>query len=221
MPFCQKCGRGLPLDAEYCSNCGTKAESSEANTQYKTYEEPRQEYTYTQAPPNPPYESYDDGAARRQKTLDNFYLRLKWELKAWSIASKVLIIFGAILMAFTMIFFIAGVAGGSDTVALIPFSMYYGFLASTVLGIGVVNSVMKGKVQKYMEGLYYDCGPAVVRGESIGMIVFNYFFNTIALVFFLINFIQIKMHKEEFEEIRRLQLNARQNSANNNTVYWQ
>lgn len=237
MPFCKKCGRGLPLDADFCSNCGTKVEGRErtyeqqnngynnngynnngynnngynnngynanynSNSDYQTYQEP-------------PRDRGDGGAARRQNTLDHFYLRLKWERIAWSIASKVFIILGAVLLTISLIIFIIGIANGIGYVSFfLPF--WYSFYGVSIAGIGVVNYIMVGKVQRYMDGLYHNCEPAVTRGESVGMIIFCYFFNTVALVFYLINFIQIKCNREDFEEIRRLQMNS-----NHGNGYWQ
>ena len=237
MPFCKNCGRGLPLDADFCSSCGTRVEKEEpsvnqqseasyehvnygsgAEQSYSDANNGQQGYTYAQydgAPPSAPFNSEEQAAANRQKVIDNLYLRLKWERIAWSISSKVMIILGAILMGLTFFMFVCGAAlGGEDAAYMIAFSFYYGFFASAILAIGIINKIMVGKVQRYMDGLYTDCGPAVTRCESIGMIIFEYFFNNIALVFFIINFIHVKTHKKELEEIRRLQLNANQQNAN-------
>ncbi len=218
MPFCNKCGHGVAVDATVCPSCGEVFNQNDNNTananqnQYNSYNQ------YNQAPPRAPYESPEEAAVRRQRVIDNFYLRLKWELKAWSIASKVFTILGSVLMFITAVMFVMSFVGGEDTIGMLFFAMYYGFFASMILGIGIINVIMKGKVQKYMDGLYYDCGPAVVRGESIGMIIFEYFFNNIALVFFVINFIHIKTNKAVFDEIRHLQYHN--NRANNNNTYY-
>ncbi len=205
MPFCKSCGKGLPTDAEFCVSCGVPVEKYEE--QYTDNNMP--------APPVVPEEQGDNGSERRQKLMDNFYLRLKWELKAWSISSKVMTIFGGACAGLSLLSLMIALISWSEFSAFFGMYAYMFFIYALItLPIGIVSIVMTGKVRKYMEGLYYDCGPAVKRGESIGMIVFNYLFNEVALVFFLINFITIKMHREEFEEIRSLQLNA---ARNNNT----
>ena len=208
MPFCLKCGKGLPTDAGFCPSCGCSLEENFVNeTAYSTQEA---------CPPVAPAQYSDGGAARRQQLLDNFYLRLKWERKAWSIAGKVFTIMGAAITGISLLLFIIGFANmGEVLIASFSMAFSYLFMGTTYLGIGIVNLILKGKVSKYMEGLYYDCGPAIRRGESIGMIVFNAIFNTIALVFYVINFITIKEHREDFEEIRRLQLAAKNNNTYN------
>ena len=208
MPFCPNCGKGLPTDAVFCPSCGSSLEVN-TNNDNSFNEQPA-------CPPVAPSQYTDDGAARRQKLLDNFSLRLKWELKAWSIAEKVWCIMGGAFLGISLLMMIIGFANiGDPGMVALPMSFSYLFVGATYLGIGIVNSVLKSKVRKYMEGLYYDCGPAVTRGESIGMIVFNALFNTVALVFYLINFITVKEHRSEFEEIRRLQLSARNNNYYN------
>lgn len=208
MPFCPKCGKGLPTDAGFCPSCGCSFEENFVNeTAYSTQES---------CPPVAPAQYSDGGAARRQQLLDNFYLRLKWERKAWSIAGKVFTIMGAAITGISLLLFIIGFANmGEVLIASFSMAFSYFFMGTTYLGIGIVNLILKGKVSKYMEGLYHDCGPAIKRGESIGMIVFNAIFNTIALVFYVINFITIKEHREDFEEIRRLQFAVRNNDTYN------
>lgn len=218
MPFCNRCGHGVTVDATVCPSCG---EVFSQNTGNCFSENQNNSYNYTQTPPPPraPYETEEQAAARRQQIIDNFYLRLKWERKAWSITGKVMTIFGGVCAGISLICLIAAFATWSDMSAFFGVYAYLFFIYALVsLPIGVVGIIMVGKVKKYMDGLYYDCGPAVTRGESIGMIIFNYMFNTVALVFYIINFAHIKMHKSEFEEIRRLQLNSNAQSDNN---YWQ
>ncbi len=207
MPFCKNCGKGLPVDAEFCVNCGTAVEDyAEQNNSVNTN---------MPEPPAVPAEQSDNGSARRQKLLDNFYLRLKWELKAWSIFSKVYTIFGGVCAGISILSLMVALISWSELSALWGVYAYMFFVYALVtLPIGIIAMVVKNKVRKYMEGLYYDCGPAVTRGESVGMIVFNALFNTVALIFYIINFITIKEHREEFEEIRNLQINAANNNRN-------
>ena len=49
--------------------------------------------------------------------------------------------------------------------------------------------------------LYKDFRAAHKRCNSIGMIIFGYFFNTIALVFYVINFVRMKSNKAMAERI--------------------
>ncbi len=218
MPFCNRCGHGIPVDATVCPSCG---EVFSVNTDNGAYNSQTHYNTYNQTPPPPraPYESEEQAAARRQRLIDNFYLRLKWEHKAWSIMGKVMTIFGGVCAGISLICLIAAIASWSEMSAFFGAYAYVFFIYTiAVLPLGIVGIIMTGKVKKYMDGLYYDCGPAVTRGESIGMIIFNYLFNGVALVFYLINFIHIKCHKREFEEVRRLQLNSNSQSGN---TYWQ
>lgn len=219
MPFCNRCGHGVSTDATFCPSCGEVFNQNANNTananqnQYNSYNQ------YNQAPPRAPYESPEEAAGRRQRVIDNFYLRLKWEHKAWSITGKVMTIFGGVCAGISLICLIAAIAAWSEMSAFFGMYAYLFFIYTLVaLPIGIVSIIMTGKVKKYMDGLYYDCGPAVTRGESIGMLIFNYMFNTVALVFYIINFAHIKMHKSEFEEIRRLQLNSNAQSGN---THWQ
>ena len=219
MPFCNRCGHGVSTDATYCPSCGEVFNQNANNTayanqnQYNTYDQYNQ---YNQAPPRAPYESPEEASARRQRVIDNFYLRLKWEHKAWSIYGKVMTIFGAVCGGITLISFIAMLFTFGEMATFWGLYAYLFFIYTIItLPVGIVSIIMTGKVKSYMDGLYYDCGPAVTRGESIGMLIFNYLFNTVALVFYIINFAHVKSHKSEFEEIRRLQLMSNSNNGNN------
>ena len=90
MPFCKKCGRGLPLDADFCSSCGTRVEGRERayeqqnngyNNGYNNngngyqnngYNANNNSNTDYQTYQEPPRDHGDGGAARRQSTLDHF-----------------------------------------------------------------------------------------------------------------------------------------------------
>lgn len=220
MPFCNRCGHGVAVDATACPSCGLAFAQNTDNATYANQQTQNDSFNQTQTPPppRPPYETEEQASARRQRVIDNFYLRLKWEHKAWSITGKVLTIFGGLCAGISLIFLIAAIAAWSEMSAFFGMYAYIFFIYTLVaLPVGIISIIMTGKVKKYMDGLYYDCGPAVTRGESIGMIIFNYFFNSVALVFYVINFAYVKMHKSEFEEIRKLQLNS---NAQNGNTYW-
>ncbi len=204
MPFCPKCGKGIPVEGAFCPSCGVEIGARVKNAA---------DIQNIANPPIAPAQYNDDGAERRQKLLDNFYLRLKWERKAWNISGLFYTISGAVIAGLSIIMFILGLVSVEDTFGvLLVYGLSYGFMGSVYLAIGIIGLIMKDKVGKYMDGLYYDCGPAVKRGESVGMIVFNAIFNVVALVFYIINYITVKEHREELEEIRMLQHNAYRNN---------
>ena len=75
------------------------------------------------------------------------------------------------------------------------------------LPIAIVNMVLKGKVGKYRDKLYTDCTDGVKHAGSVGTIVLAAFFNTIALIFIIINFVFVKNNRETFERIKANQAN--------------
>lgn len=70
------------------------------------------------------------------------------------------------------------------------------------LPVAIVNLVLKSKVGKYRDKLYTDCTDGVKHASSVGTIVLGAIFNTIALIFIIINFIFMKRNRETFERIK-------------------
>ena len=58
--------------------------------------------------------------------------------------------------------------------------------------IAIINLIMANKINYYQEAVYTDLPAARKRCGSVGMIVFGYLFNKIALIFIIINFIRTK-----------------------------
>ena len=133
--------------------------------------------------------------------LDATHRFLRWERKAWSITGKVLLIFGIVLAALLCIVgIVVGAASGeiAATIMLIVYAIVYGVI---LIGIGIVNLKAGGKIAQYTDTLYKDFSIANKRCNSIGMIIFTYFFNSIALVFFVINFARMKCNKKLIDRI--------------------
>ena len=157
----------------------------------------------------PPHNHGEDLSARRQSVIDNFYLRMKWERKSWSIFSAYYFAMAGAYCVLASLYMILGFSSVDIVdIMLYVYTFIYFFTAVCYFVFGMISHVMKNKLSKYMDGLYYDCGPSVKRGTSVGMIVFCAFFNGVGLVFYIINFVHGKNHRDDFEEIRRLQYNA-------------
>ena len=70
------------------------------------------------------------------------------------------------------------------------------------LPVAIVNLVIKSKVGKYRDKLYTDCTDGVKHASSVGTIVLGAIFNSIALIFIIINFVFMKKNRETFERIK-------------------
>jgi hypothetical protein len=142
----------------------------------------------------------DKDVQDEKKFLDDTHKFLRWERKALSISGKVMLIVG---IAFAALFFLLGiilaaVESGAAGAMMLLYAVLYGVI---FIGIGVVNLKAADKIPQYTDTLYKDFRAAYKRCTSIGMIVFNYFFNTIALVFFVINFVRLKSNRAMCERI--------------------
>ncbi len=121
----------------------------------------------------------------QQALLDNIYLRLKHERLCWKIFGFVWLGYAAL---FTIIGFFAPVV--------------FLYVALMYVPLGIINFKMIGKVDYYMNTLYTDCEPVVKRCSSVGMIVFGALFNTVAMIFIIINFVNVKSNADTLREIK-------------------
>lgn len=67
--------------------------------------------------------------------------------------------------------------------------------------VTVINFMMIKKVEYYESTLYTDISIARTRCTSVGMMVFCILFNTLAAIFFIINFVKTKNNAAEFDRI--------------------
>ncbi len=123
----------------------------------------------------------------QQACLDNIYARLRNERLCWKIFGFVWIGYAAL---FTILAF-----------AISPMIIY----AILFAPLAVISFVMVSKVNNYMNSLYTDCEPAVTRCSSVGMIVFGAFFNTVAMIFIIINFVNVKTNEKTLKDIKHNQ----------------
>ena len=175
--YCPRCGNELNDGSNFCRYCGATIEQN--------------------------YE-----AKQEQEFMDTTHRLLRWERKAWSISSKVFIIFGIIAAALFGILAMISATGAASGYERAFFALYSGlmFLYAIIfgvvyIGIGIIYRVASNKIPRYLDSMYNDFKPTVDRCGSIGMIVFTYFFNNIALIFFIINFVRMKTNKALIQRI--------------------
>lgn len=231
MRYCCHCGNPLSVGASFCHSCGAplKALVPEADetpvavstpetvitpvvepafepAPVSVFETPTQEAPTTApvAEPVPvviPAYKQDD-VLEEKAFLEQTNRLLRWERKAWSIAGKVYLILGIVLAA---LYFVVGVIVGAAVEELTPVALvafaYALVFGLTFIAIGIVNIKAAGKINQYTDTLFKDFRAAHKRCNSIGMIIFSYIFNTIALVFYLINFIRMKTNRDMADRI--------------------
>jgi len=190
MSYCSKCGKQIVEGAAFCIGCGAPVvqetqDSAPAVSQIIGEREKREE----------------------QEFLDTTHRLLRWERKAWSIASKAFIIMGAVFAGlFFLIFFIGIIAavdgdsnGGGIAMGVgILYAIIYG---SMFIGIGVVSKKACDKIPQYLDTLYTDFSLTYNRCGSVGMLVFTAIFGVVSPVFFIINFVRMKTNRSVIQRI--------------------
>lgn len=204
--FCQKCGSPVEDGVKFCPNCGNPTDDKA---------------TYVQSAPTGAQNDPRDPALQ-DECMRSLYNHLRHEKTAWKVCGIVLTVLCALLIFIGIVMTVSGIG---SAVINEPYSYDYQYRSADIYAVGavsggvvlliygilfapvaVIDLIMIGKTQRYIDSLYKDCGEAVTRCGSVGMIVFGAFFNTIALIFIIINFVKVKSHRAVFEEVRRLQL---------------
>ena len=203
MSYCAKCGKEISEGAAFCTACGepVKKEISQVVAQQN---ETAMVYVENQVQ----NEKFDK---EEQEFLDNTHKLLRWELKAWSITSKILIITGIIYTALFMTIFLIGIGlaaegeslgGGLTTGISFLYAVIFG---GTFLGIGIVSKKAAQKIPQYIYTVYTDLSLAYNRCGSVGMLVFTIIFGTVSPIFFIINFVRMKSNRAVIEKIIKKQ----------------
>lgn len=173
MAFCTNCGCELAAGATFCGNCGTSATALSADL------------------------------SKEQQFLDTTHKFMRWEKKAWSICGTVYTVLGIIFAAFFSLFSIIFLSLGDDALALFGgiFFVYALIFGGMFIAVGIVNKINAKKLAGYLEQMHTNLQPTLDRCSSIGMIVLCVFFNEIALIFYIINFVRMKSSKQLIEQI--------------------
>ena len=221
MRYCSHCGNPLSPGASFCHTCGAALktlvpEADEAPVAAPAMEpvaEPVVEPVVEAAPvvetpvaetPTPvviPARNQGD-ILQEKEFLEQTNRLLRWERKAWSITGKVYVISGIVLaVLYTLLAIVFAVIDEE----LYGFSIIYIALALQLglmfIALGVVNNINAEKINQYTDTLFKDFRAAYKRCGSIGMIVLCYIFNSVSLVFFVINFVRMKTNKDLADRI--------------------
>ena len=172
MKYCVKCGQQLSDEARFCDKCGYAFENVNAE----------------------PADVDRTLMLEEKECLDKFYRFFKYERLAWKIVGIVMLAFSIFFIGFGLLFLLASI--GTEEAFLAGFSGIYVLYGVLFLPIAIINLKMVGKAEYYMNVIYKDARPVVVRCNSIGMLVFSYFFNTIAMAFIIVNFVFNKTNKQ-------------------------
>ena len=188
MRYCVKCGKEIVEGAAFCAACGAPVEVQPV------------------APAAAP--SFEDALIREEREfLENTYNLLRWEMKAWDIASKVFIIVGIVYAAFFTLFsFIGAIGGGEVGAVFTAIGFFYAILfGGMFVALGIVNKKAAEKLPQYINTVYTDISIAYRRCGDVGMLIFCILFGAVSAIFFVINFVRMKANRAVIERIMRNQ----------------
>ena len=203
MRYCSFCGQPLNPGSAFCHHCGAALKTVVPETEETPVDEKvviEEPVCEPVAPAAVPDES--EAIAEEKEFLEQTHRLLRWERKAISIASKVMLGMSiGLVVLFLLIGIIAGAASGETAIAII-FILYAFEFGILLLPLGIVGLAAANKIPQYTDTLYQDFRPTYARCSSIGMIVFNYFFSGgVGLVFYVINFARMKSNKKLIDRI--------------------
>lgn len=190
MSFCMKCGKEIEAGAAFCTGCGTPV---------------------APAAPVEPQVSGEDLAREEREFLEVTHRLLRWEMKAWNIASKVFIIAGIVYAALFMFLFLIGAIlsatgesfGGGFTMGMsFVYAVVFGGM---FIGLGIVSKKAAEKLPLYINTVYTDISLAYNRCGNVGMLIFNVILGVVSPIFFIINFVRMKTNRAVVERIMRNQ----------------
>ena len=206
MSFCIKCGNKVADSDAFCSVCGAPLEKASpiVNETPVVNEIP----VANEAPVFSAFNAEYDKEER--EFLDNTHKLLRWELKAWSIASKVLIISGIVFAAIFMLYALIGVImaasstfGGGILAGMgFTYSILFG---SMFIALGIVNKKAAEKLPQYIDTVYTNFSLAYNRCGNVGMLVFTAILGVVSPIFFIINFVRMKANRSVIERIMKNQ----------------
>ena len=188
--FCSKCSAQIPDNSKFCGVCGAPVQTTYGQTSYTP--PVAKEYTL----------------AEEKESLDNFARFFKYERLAWKIEGIVMLVISCLFAGLGFIFFMATIAE-EFFAGVGAIYMLYGLL---FLPVAIVNLKMVSRAEHYMNIVYTDAAAVEERAGNVGMIVLAAFFNSIALVFIIMNFVRSKTEKDVLKSAQRRQEEFRRNN---------
>ena len=191
MAYCTKCGQMIEQGAAFCVGCGAPVEAKTSVSVIPV--------------------SQEKWNQEEQEFLDNTHRLLVWERKAWSIASKAFLISGIIMAALFMLSFLIGIAAIIDgdrfagIIGMVMGYVYGAAIGGMFIAFGIISKKACGKLPQYIDTVYSDLSLAYNRCGSIGMLVFTVLFGVVSPIFFIINFVRMKVNRALIEGIIRKQ----------------
>lgn len=190
---CSSCGNDIPDTSTFCGICGA------------------------------PVNNVDVGIYKEKECLDNFYRFLKYERLSWKIGAIVSFVCAGLFGVIGLLLTVVSGAGMSAIMGIEYITDVPGTGIAAIMGIeymvmgvfylpsAIVNLKMIGKTEHYMSIVYNDVNSVTERCGNAGMIVLGAFFNTVAMIFIIINFTRTKTNRAEIQSAA-----ARQAQFNNN-----
>ena len=140
--------------------------------------------------------------AEKMECMEDFRKFLKWERFSWRLFGIIFLVCSLIILTCALAIIIAGgMTGYSYRLDMAVVGIMYGLMGVLYLPIAIVNLVMAKKAGEYREDLEHDPKPVMERCGSVGLIVLAAFFNNLALVFIIINFVRTKTCKHIIDKL--------------------
>ena len=191
---CSKCSAEIPDNSRFCGVCGAPIPSAyEQATYTPPVSEPVKEYTI----------------AEEKACLDSFARFFRYERVAWKISGIVFLILSCF---FGGLSFLAIVTSTVVDEFLSVIGVMYMLYAVLFLPVAIVNLKMIGRAEHYMNIVYTDAAAVEERAGNVGMIILAAFFNEIALIFIIINFVRSKTEKNILKSAQRRQEEFKRNN---------
>lgn len=190
--ICKNCSKENPDNVNFCNACGANLNGESADAQGVAQT----------ANPN-----YTNEFEQEQKCLDMMVRMTKYQSVAYKISAIVLTVITAIYCLVYIGMGLAAAFSGDNGAAFVGvvFFMVVLFVLISMIPVLIFNYVMANKTASYYKNAYQDCTLSVNHLGNVGSIVIAGIFNSIALVFEIIGFVQVKTNKDVIERIKMRQ----------------